>query len=457
MSIEHILIVDDEENIRHMLSLLLEREGYSVETASDGLLALERIRQGEFDIVLCDVRMPNMTGLELLQHLRDEELATTVIVMSAYGNVDTAITAMKNGAYDYLSKPFKKDEVLLTLRKVEERERLKRENQALREEAQRTFRFDRIVSRSDAMQRIFTTVRKVANYPTTILITGESGTGKELVARAVHVNSQRRNAPFVAVNCGAIPETLLESELFGHVKGAFTDASRNKRGLFEEAGEGTLFLDEIGSLPLGLQVKLLRVLQEHEIRRVGDTQTLAIKARVIAANARPLEDLVKEGSFREDLLYRLNVMPIRLPPLRERAEDIPLLAEHFIQRFSEDLGVEVAGLSPAALRALMNHRWPGNVRELENTIERALVMCEGPLIKMGALPERLQSVDDSLQALLAEGDLSVKRATKALERTLIERALKETRGNRTQAAQLLELSHRALLYKIKEYGLGEVR
>ena len=455
MSIEHVLVVDDEENIRHMLTLVLEREGYRVDTATDGLDAYEKINAGEFDIVLCDVRMPELTGIELLQRIKAEGINTTVIVMSAYGTVDTAIEAMKEGAYDYLSKPFKRDEVLLTLRKVEERERLTRENEALREAATRQFRFDQIIARSKVMHSIFEMIRKVADYPTIVLITGESGTGKELIARAIHHNSIRKDQPFVAVNCGAIPEGLLESELFGYVKGAFTDARRDKIGLFEEAGDGTLFLDEIGSLPLSLQVKLLRVLQEHEIRRVGDTRTIKINARIIAANAKPPADLVEAGAFREDLLYRLNVMPIRLPPLRERSEDIPLLVDHFVAKYETQLGREMSGVSPPALRALMGYRWPGNVRELENTIERAMVMTEGGVIKVDALPDRVRFLEETVQSLIDDEDLSIKKGTRALEHILIERALKRTGGNRTRAAQLLEISHRALLYKIKDYGLTD--
>ena len=450
MSNERILVVDDEENIRHMLSLILKKEGYKVSTAEDGQEALEKIERGEFDMVLCDVRMPRLTGIELLEKLREQSIDTTMIVMSAYGNIDSAIEAMKAGAYDYLSKPFKKDEVLLTLRKARERERLSRENRELREAAQSQFRFDRILARSESMRKIFDTIRKVANYPTTILITGESGTGKELIAGAIHHNSNRESQPFVAVNCGAIPENLLESELFGYVKGAFTDANRNKKGLFEEAGEGTLFLDEIGSMPLALQVKLLRVLQESEIRRIGDTKTIKVKARIVAANAKDLAKLVEENTFREDLYYRLNVMPIRLPALRERPEDIPLLVDHFVAKFRAALGSEVDSVSPAALRVLTDYAWPGNVRELENTIERAVVMSEGSVIKLEALPERIQTVDRGVQAFVGGDDLSIKRGTRALERMLIEKALRKTKGNRTRASELLEISHRALLYKIKE-------
>jgi len=456
MTVNNLLVVDDEDNIRHMLSLLLSKEGYAVETASDGAQAYEKIAAGEYDIVLCDVRMPELTGIELLEKLQANDISTTVIVMSAYGSIETAIEAMKAGAYDYLSKPFKRDEVLLTLRKVEERNRLRRENLELRDAAGRSFRFDNIIAKSQAMQRIFETIRKVADYPTTVLITGESGTGKELVARAIHHNSNRARKPFVAVNCGAIPETLLESELFGHVKGAFTDARSNKKGLFEEAGSGTLFLDEIGSLPLSLQVKLLRVLQENELRRVGDTKTIRVEARIVAANAKPLEELVAEGLFREDLLYRLHVMPIELPPLRDRLEDIPPLIRHFIQLINQRLDTEKTDFSPAAMKALMSHSWPGNVRELENTIERSMVMSDGPTIKLDALPSKIRDAEATVEALLAGDNLSIKLATKALERHLIERALRRTKGNRTHAAQILELSHRALLYKIKEYELSDI-
>lgn len=457
MSRKHrVLVVDDEESIRHMLTLILKRANYAVESANDGENALQMIRDGEFDTVICDVRMPKMSGLELLEATHKEGLTVTIIVMSAYGNVDSAIEAMKKGAYDYISKPFKKDEVLLTLRKAEERERLFKENQALRAATMREFRFDKIVARSDSMKLIFETIKKVADYPTTILISGESGTGKELIARAIHYNSIRKKAPFVPVNCGAIPENLLESELFGHLKGAFTDAVRNKKGLFEEADGGTLFLDEISELPLGLQVKLLRVLQECEIRRVGAARTVKINVRVIAAGVRPLGELVKEGTFRADLYYRLNVMPLKLPPLRERPEDVSLLVDHFIEKYKDMLHSDVRGVSPAAVRALCNYVWPGNVRELENTVERAMIMTEGPLIKLDTLPEVVRATDGGFREFLGGEDLSVKRGTRALERMLIEKALKQTKGNRTRASELLEISHRALLYKLKDYGLTDV-
>jgi two-component system response regulator AtoC len=301
------------------------------------------------------------------------------------------------------------------------------------------------------MRRVFEIIQKVADYKSTVLIAGESGTGKEMVAKALHTESTRRDKPFITVNCGAIPENLLESELFGHVKGAFTDASRDKKGLFEDADTGTLFLDEIGDLPLALQVKLLRVLQQSEIRRVGDNRTRPIDVRVVAASLHELADLVRLGRFREDLFYRLNVLPINLPPLRERREDIPLLVEHFVARYNAIMGNRIHGVSPQAMAMLTDYHWPGNVRELENVIERAMVLSETDVITVDSLPENLQQRPESLDALFQSDDLSIKKATRAIEQLLIRKALQETGGNRTAAARILELSHRALLYKIKEY------
>jgi len=330
---KRILIVDDEENFRHMLTVILKKEHYDVETASNGEEGLKKMVLSTFDQILCDIRMPQMDGMEFLREAQKKGMNVTIIMMSAYGTMDTAIEAMKLGAYDYISKPFKPDEIILTLKKAEERERLKRENELLREEVQKEYSFKNIISKNEKMQSIFEVIRKVAPYKSTILITGESGTGKELIARALHYNSDRSHSPFIAVNCGAIPENLLESELFGHVKGAFTDAIRTKKGLFEEADGGTLFLDEIGELPSQLQVKLLRVLQDGEIRKVGESKSLQIDVRIITATAKDLIKEVNEGRFREDLFYRLNVLPITIPPLRERKEDIPLLVTHFINKY----------------------------------------------------------------------------------------------------------------------------
>ena len=451
-----ILIIDDEESFRHMLSVILKREGYEVDAAPDGQEGLQKMTLNTYDQVLCDIRMPRMDGLEFLREVQKAGMDATLIMMSAYGTVDTAIEAMKSGAYDYISKPFKPDEIILTLKKAEERERLRRENERLRREVRSQYSFENIVSKNEKMQKLFDVIRKVAPYKSTILIIGESGTGKELVARALHYQSDRSQRAFIPVNCGAIPENLLESELFGHVKGAFTDAIRTKKGLFEEADGGTLFLDEIGELPLQLQVKLLRVLQEGEIRRVGEAKPIQVDVRIVAATVKDLIREVKEGRFREDLFYRLNVFPIHLPPLRERREDIPLLASHFVKKYNQALGKAVASINPKAVETLLNYRWFGNVRELENTIERAIVLADGSEIDKENLPAEIQEFEEGVPSPpVEEEECSIKKASKSLEINLIQKALKRTRGNHTHAAKLLEISHRALLYKIKEYGIRE--
>jgi two-component system, NtrC family, response regulator AtoC len=453
---KRILIIDDEESFRHMLSVILKKEKYDVETASNGEEGLQKVADSPFDQILCDIRMPQMDGLEFLREVQKMGVNATIIMMSAYGTVDSAIEAMKLGAYDYISKPFKPDEIILTLKKAEERERLRRENELLRKEIKKEYSFENIVSKNEKMQKIFEVIKKVAKYKSTILITGESGTGKELVARALHYNSDRSQNPFIPINCGAIPENLLESELFGHEKGAFTDAIRTKKGLFEEADDGTLFLDEIGELPLQLQVKLLRVLQDGEIRRVGDSKSIQIDVRIIAATVKDLVREVSEGRFRDDLFYRLHVFPIHIPPLRERQEDIPLLVAHFVQKHSLSLNKNVLGINPKALAALMNYRWFGNVRELENTIERAIVLADESNIELENLPIEIREFKEKVElASLVEEECSIKKASKILEINLIKKALKKTRGNHTQAARLLEISHRALLYKIKEYEIVE--
>jgi two-component system response regulator AtoC len=453
---KRILIVDDEENFRHMLSVILVKEGYEVETASNGEEGLQKALTSPFDQVLCDIRMPRMDGLEFLKELQKTAMEATIIVMSAYGTVDIAIEAMKLGAYDYISKPFKPDEIILTLRKAEEREQLRRENQLLRREVAKEYSFENIVSKNEKMQKLFDVIKKVAQYKSTVLISGESGTGKELVARALHYNSERSQNPFIPVNCGAIPENLLESELFGHAKGAFTDAIRTKKGLFEEADGGTLFLDEIGELPGPLQVKLLRVLQEGEIRRIGESKSIKVDVRIVVATVKDLTKEVNEGRFREDLFYRLNVLPIHIPPLRERKEDIPLLTHHFINKYNQSMNKNVAGIDYGALEALMNHKWYGNVRELENTIERAIVLADKDNIELENLPIEIQEFKEEFQLEPSpDEEYSIKKASKTLEINLINKALRKTKGNHTHAARLLEISHRALLYKIKEYGIVE--
>jgi two-component system response regulator AtoC len=451
-----ILVVDDEENIRLVLKTLLKRHGYEVEVADGGESALALVDSFGPDVILTDVRMPKMGGLDLLATLKAKQNPATVIVMSAYGSVDLALEAMKAGAYDYVGKPFKPDEIVLALRKAEERESLRRENRALKEQLQKENVFESILAKSQPMTDIFRTIAKIADYKTTVLIQGESGVGKELVARALHTRATRRNHAFVTINCGAIPENLLETELFGHKKGAFTDANSDRRGLFEEADGGTLFLDEIGELPLSLQVKLLRALQEETIRRLGDSKDIKINVRIVAATHRDLAAETKAGRFREDLYYRINVLPIVIPPLRNRKEDVNLLVDHFLTRNNARLGTSIRAVSTDARKLLLEYTWPGNVRELENTIERAMVLCDGDVIETQDLPERLRDALDPVHVQLASGELSVKKTTAAIEEILIRRALQKTKGNRTRAAELLEISHRALLYKIKDYHINEV-
>ncbi|MGB5616013.1 MAG: sigma-54 dependent transcriptional regulator [Desulfobacterales bacterium] len=451
-----LLVIDDESNMRHMLAAMLKNSGYSVDTASEGLEGMKMLERSSYDFILCDIKMPKMDGMTFLKTAGDLVKHSTVIMMSAYGTVETAIEAMKLGAYDYISKPFKSDEVTLTLKKAEERERLKKENNFLRERIrniQADNRFDCMVGQSKAMQAVFELAQKVARHNTTVLITGESGTGKELIARGIHFYSERADGRLIPVNCGGIPENLLESEMFGYKKGAFTGADRDKAGLFEAAEGGTLFLDEIGELPLSLQVKLLRVLQESEVRPVGDPKTHKVDVRVITATAKNLEAEMRRGTFREDLFYRLNVMQIHLPPLRERTEDIPPLCQLFIERFNGELKKNIASISPGAMSHIMKHPWPGNVRELENVIQRAVVLADQDAL----LPEHLPgSVVTGLENghldTLFEG-FSLKEAQRSLEKKLIAKALTETGGNRTRAARLLEISHPSLLSKIKTYGI----
>jgi two-component system response regulator AtoC len=448
-----VLVVDDEESLRLVVRSFLRRDGYEVEVASSGEEALAMVEAFGPDYILTDVRMPKMGGLDLLATLKAKGIEATVIVMSAYGNVDLALEAMKAGAYDYIQKPFKAEELLLTLRKAEEREALRRENRALKQELVRESQFEDILAKSPSMQSVFKTIAKIADYKTTALITGESGVGKELVARAIHRRSNRRGGPFIAVNCGAIPENLLESELFGYRKGAFTDASADRTGLFEQAHQGTLLLDEIGELPLSLQVKLLRVLQEETIRRLGDTKDQRVDVRILAATHRDLAQETKAGRFREDLYYRINVLAIPIPPLRERREDIPLLVDHFVARNNARFGTSIRGLAPEARRLLVEYAWPGNVRELENTIERAMVLAERDLLGPEDLPDRVREARDPIALTLSSGELSIKKTARFVEEVLIRRALQKTKGNRTKAAEILEISHRALLYKIKDYRI----
>jgi len=459
-----ILVADDEPSIRHILTLVLTDRGYDVRAVADGEEALKELAARDYDVLLCDVRMPRKDGLAVLREARGAHPGLTVVVMSAYGSQEQALEAVSAGAYDYVQKPFKPEEIVFVLRKAEERERLVRENRRLKEAGLPSTAQGHILGESAALQAVLKQVARLAPVDTTVLISGESGTGKELIARELHARSPRAALPFVAVNCGAIPGGLIESELFGHAKGAFTDARSAKRGLFSEADGGTLFLDEVGELPLPAQVKLLRVLQEGELRPVGESRVEKVDVRVVAATLRDLGRLVEKGEFREDLYYRLNVVNVRMPPLRERREDVPLLARAFLHRFNKELNREppVEGLTADAEALMAAYPWPGNVRELENAMERAVLLADGPHILPANLPERLWAAPAPGSAATGAGgsavpqavtDLSLKRAIRDLEESYIRAALRRTKGNRTRAAEVLDISHRALLYKIKEYGI----
>ena len=447
-----ILIVDDEAPMRHMLRMVLERDGYAVAEAVSGRQGLERLQAGHYDLVLCDIRMPEMDGLSFLKEKQAQQFGGTVIMMSAYGSIDTAVECMKKGAYDYISKPFRPDEILLTVRKAEERLQLRQENVQLKDTMRRGDRpqgVAAILHRSELMTGVLETVRKAAEAPAPVLITGPTGTGKELVARALHAESPRRDKPFLAVNCSAIPAGLLESELFGHAKGAFTGADRARTGLFGAAEGGTLLLDEIGDFPLELQPKLLRVLQEREVRRIGESSPTPIDVRVLAATAKDLRKAVADGTFREDLFYRLAVIAIELPALHQRPADISVLVESYLPRIAARLKRPVPVMSPEALRKLEQQPWPGNVRELLNVLEKTLVLCREETIGENDLV-----LHDHPRAVIDPSTLSLKKATAKLERDYIHKALSATDGNRTQAAKILEISLRSLIYKIKAYDLG---
>lgn len=450
-----ILIVDDELSMREFLSILLEREGYEVLTAADATMAQERLAANRIDLVISDVQMPGLSGLELLACIKEQSPDTAVLMITAFSTTEQAVEAMKLGAYDYLAKPFKVEEIKILVRNALEKRDLSRENRLLRQKAGECDDFTGIIGRSARMRELFGLLRKVMETSSTVLVMGESGTGKELVARAIHNGSARSGKPFVAVNCGAIPENLIESELFGHVKGAFTGAVGEHPGLFEQANGGTVFLDEIGELPLAMQTRLLRVLQEREVRRVGGNSIRKVDVRVVAASNRDIEDLVKSGSFREDLYYRINVFQVVMPPLRERIEDIPLLVEHMLQKYGSP--ATCRGISSEALKALMNYQFPGNVRELENIIERALVL-NSDQITIDTLPQAIQG---GVQRLQCPGDLEIpengfdlEAMLENLEKQYLAKALEKSGGSKTHAAELLGMSFRSFRYKVAKYGLS---
>ena len=454
----HVLIVDDEDLYRRVLERILKRQGHLISSASNGTEALEFVANERVDLVLCDVKMPGMSGLEVVKKIHALRPDLPCIIITGFGSSERSLEALEAGAFWYLEKPFEHERLDVIRRLVDqaiEHGRLKRENRRLRDELQSKYKFDRIVGKSAPLVKMLSLVEKVANTESTVLITGESGTGKELVAQALHYNSRRSNGPLVTVNCGAIPEELLESELFGHVKGAFTGAHQNHEGRFRIADGGTIFLDEIGDMSPNLQVKLLRVLQERTFEPVGSSKTLSVDVRIVAATHQDLLELIEEKRFREDLYYRLNVVPIEVPPLRERQEDIPLLIHHFLDRLQADSDGRGKSISDTAMEALVAHGWPGNVRELENLVERMTVLCPEEEIGVEDLPATLAGlpVSSTAGALLPANGLSLNGAVAELERSLISQALDRTQWNKNQAAQLLDLNRTTLIEKIKKREL----
>ncbi len=458
MSKDKILVADDEQSMREFLEIMLKKEGYKVFLAPNGEEVVKMIEKDIFDLVLLDIRMPKLDGISALKKIKSVNPETIVIMITAYASADSAIQAMKEGAYDYITKPFKVDEIKLIIRNALEKKQLQNENRLLKKMVKERYHFDNIIGQSPKMLDLYDLLEKVSPTKTNILITGESGTGKELVAKAIHLNSPRRDKPFVTLNCGAIPESLIESELFGHMKGAFTDAIATKKGLFEVADEGTIFLDEISELPLLMQVKLLRVLQDKEFKRVGGTEDIRVDVRIISATNKDLEEEVREKRFREDLFYRLNVIQIKLPPLRERREDIPLLAEHFLKKYSTELNKNITKISPEALQILLQYDYPGNVRELQNIIERAVALETGIELSSKNLHSYLNEQPPVKKGLfdleIPKEGIDLERVVEDLERTLLLKALDKTKGIKKKAAELLHINFRSMRYRLEKYGLN---
>jgi two-component system, NtrC family, response regulator PilR len=455
-----VLVVDDERSMREFLAICLRRVGHQVSVAESGEKALEWLAQSPADVVVTDLKMPGkVDGLGLLRGIRDQGLDTEVIVVTAFATPETAIAAMKQGAYDYLTKPFKVDEINAVIDRALEKRALVEANVALREKVTGRYRLASLLGRSPQMQRVFELIGKIHSTRTSILITGESGTGKELVARALHSEGTRAQKPFVAVNCGAIPEELMESELFGHRRGSFTGAVADKTGLFQQADGGILFLDEIGELSLGLQVKLLRVLQERKVKPIGDTVETEVDVRVVAATNRELEEEVARGAFRSDLYYRLNVIEVRLSPLRQRREDIPLLIDHFVRRYAVEQEKRLAGVTPDAMKVIQSYDYPGNVRELENIVEHAVTMASGPRIDVGDLPRLRQTVapgaSDGAEVAIPDEGFDLDRALADYERVIVLKALEQSGGVRKRAARLLGITFRSLRYRLAKLGLDD--
>jgi len=442
-----ILVVDDDIEMCNLLTEFLREEGFKVFATGDSLEASNLINHEEFDLIITDLKMKGLKGLDLLENVQRVSPLTPVIIITAFGSIESAIKAMKMGAYDYITKPFQMDELLLTLRKALETRQLKKEVIRLKREVESRYQFHQIIGKSPPMQKIYDLIERISNTSSNVLITGESGTGKELVAKAIHYNGVRKEGPFIAVNCAAIPETLLESELFGYKRGAFTDAKSDKRGLLFEAHEGTLFLDEITEMPLSLQAKLLRVIESREFRPLGDTSAYSVDVRIISTSNRDIESLIQQGKFREDLYYRLKVIDIEMPPLRERKEDIPLLIKAFIERFNTELKKNVSGVSEEAMKILLNYSWPGNVRELENIIQRAITLSREETILPEDLPNSLiQRAEEKIFEKAIEEKFSLDR----LEKEYIKRILIETGGNKSKAAEILGLDRKTLYRKLQE-------
>ena len=453
---EKILVVDDEKSMRDVLGLMLKKEGYAVTLSPDGESAIRSIREKEFDLVLTDVKMPRVGGIEVLRAAKTASPDTIILLITAFASTETAIEAMKEGAYDYLTKPFQIDEVKMIIRNALEKRHLRIENKLLKRKLKGLAGVEDMIGRSEAIKNVFEMVRKVADTQSNILVLGESGTGKELIAQAIHSNSKRKDKPFVTVNCSALPEPLLESELFGHMKGAFTGAYVNKAGLFEVANEGTIFLDEIGDTPPSIQAKLLRVLEDREFRRIGGTQNIRVDVRIVSATHKDLKKAVSDGTFREDLYYRLNVIPIKLPPLRERLGDIPLLVAHFLDMTNAAFGRKIQSIAPDAMAILRSHEWRGNVRELENLIERVVALATGETIEAGDVMACLQEPEAAREAtpvsLPMEG-LNLDQLIGDLEKDYLLRALDRTNWVKKDAAKLLRMDMRSFRYRLEKHGI----
>jgi two-component system response regulator PilR (NtrC family) len=453
-----ILVVDDEESIREFLDIMLRKEGYEVTTVEDGQKAIDMLKKKSFEMVISDLQMPKVTGIELLKHVKESYPDLLFMLITAFGTTESAVEAMKMGAYDYLTKPFKIDEVRINLQNALKSKTLETENRSLKKELQKEYSFQNLVGNSDTMHRVFDLIKRVSQSPTNVLITGESGTGKEMIAKAIHYNGPLKERPIVTVNCGAIPENLMESEMFGHKKGSFTGAIADKVGLFEVADGGSLFLDEVGELPLSIQVKLLRAIQERVIRRVGATDDQKVEVRIIAATNRNLEDMVKSGAFREDLYYRLNVIHIKAPSLRERREDVPLLATYFLKKYNERLNKQITEISVEAMENLKKYEYPGNVRELENIIERTVALEVGATILPESLPPFVNTTSgrklaSSNEIEVTDDGLELEKVIGQIEKELLIKAIHKAGGVKKKAAKLLNITFRSMRYRCDKYGL----